>query len=161
MYSEGLGRQSILVLRLLHQVPNFRHQPVQESGQHRGAPNHHQVLSQLLPGIYRTLQGRRNGHLSLSYFSIRATAEQTKVAVCPVEQAEQTSHKFFGRISRENNLEVIRLLAHKLGENWMIFQASPCQAWQDKGEGKEESCSRLLLLLQGQYVKGGGGLRCV
>lgn len=52
---EGFGGKSLLVLGFLHQVSDLSHEPVQEARQHCSAPDHHQVLCQLLPGVYGAL----------------------------------------------------------------------------------------------------------
>lgn len=53
--SEGFSSKRFFVFRFLYQVSDFSHEPVKESWQHRGATNNHQVLCQLLPGVYGTL----------------------------------------------------------------------------------------------------------
>lgn len=52
---EGFSGKSFLVLGFLHQVSDLGHEAVQEARQHCSAPDHHQVLCQLLPGVYRAL----------------------------------------------------------------------------------------------------------
>lgn len=52
---EGFGRKHFPVFRFFYQVPDFSHQPVQEPRQHGSATHNHQVLCQLLPGVYGTL----------------------------------------------------------------------------------------------------------
>lgn len=53
--SEGFSSKCFFVFRFLYKVSDFSHEPVKESWQHRGATNNHQVLCQLLPGVYGTL----------------------------------------------------------------------------------------------------------
>lgn len=52
---EGFSGKSFLVFGFLHQVSDLSHEPVQEARQHRRAPDHHQVLCQLLPRVYGAL----------------------------------------------------------------------------------------------------------
>lgn len=51
MYTEALAGQHAAVLWFLHQEANLSQQAVQETGQHRCAPNHHEVLRQHFTGV--------------------------------------------------------------------------------------------------------------
>lgn len=55
MNFEGFSRKDFFVFRFLHQVSDFSHESVEESWQHGSATHNHQVLCQLLPGVYGTL----------------------------------------------------------------------------------------------------------
>lgn len=64
MNPEGFSGKSFLVLGFLHQVSDLGHEAVQEARQHRSAPDHHQVLCQLLPGVYGALTQKKKSQLS-------------------------------------------------------------------------------------------------
>lgn len=64
---EALAGQHAAVLGLLHQEAYLGQQPVQETGQHGRASDHHHVLGQNLPGIDGALRGNAVGRENIEF----------------------------------------------------------------------------------------------
>lgn len=73
--AEALAGQDAAVLGLLHQEAYLSQQPVQETGQHGRASDHHHVLGQNLPGIDGALRGNAVGRENIEFVGKSTTAE--------------------------------------------------------------------------------------
>lgn len=110
VYTEALASQHVAVLRFLHQEADLSQQPVEETRQHWGAANHHQVLGQHLPSINGALQTHVPKHTINTTKTTINISETCHYQQCTGLFCCKISVHYQSRMSKLNTLYTPRLI---------------------------------------------------